>query len=374
MIAFRSTLAAAAALLVAALPAAADTIFLVDGRTVDDVSVKDELLSVVTYREGSKDREVPADQILRIEYERTPQAIGEAEALVAEGDVSQALIELGYYIDASLSTNPDRKFPWGPAMAAKRVIEINASTNQLAATQAAALDLIARFPDSRHVPSAYLAKAEAQTLAGARDNARGSLSDLLALANDRDLSERYTLAARVELAAIDEERSGADRIEALEQIEGDAGSRFPTVRDRSLVAQGEVYLEMADADPSNASDLLDSAQVAFQAAFDSEGAEPATRAGATVGLADCIFRVASPANEKEGLQQAQMRYLRVMVLYPEVSRYSAKAMFRAGVCFLQLADINQDEVAKTRGRKLMRQLKSRYPGSVWEAESRRYVR
>lgn len=374
MIPFRSTLATAATLLVALQVASADTIHLVTGRAIEDVTIKEERLDVVQYRERTSNEEVATDQVLRIEYDRLPEAVDEAEALVAEGQLSQALLELGYYIDASLSSNPDRRFPWGPALAAKRVIEINASANDLTGTQAAAVDLIQRFPESRHVPGAYLAKAEAQVQAGARENARATLADLVTLAESRGLSPRYRLAAQVELAAIDDERSGQQRIDALELLEGEAGSDFPTVRDRSLVAQGEVYLELAENDPSNAAEYIAAARTAFEQAFESEGAEPGTRAGATVGLADCQFLVASPANDVEGLKAALMRYLRVVVLYPDEARYAAKATFYAGSCFLQLADLTDDEQAKSRGRKLMRDVQSRFPDSVWASESRRYVR
>ncbi|QDU69723.1 tetratricopeptide repeat protein [Engelhardtia mirabilis] len=374
MLSLRTSLAAAVTLLVAAQTVGADTITLVDGRKIADVTIQSEELAVVRYRQRNDREEVPTHQVLRIEYDRLPQAIDEADALVAEGQVEQALVELGYYVDASLSTNPDKRFPWGPAAAAKRAVEINASSNKLAATQAAASDLIARFPESRHVPDAYLAKAEAQVQSGDRESARATLTGLTELAKSRGLSDRYTLAAQVELAAIDGDRSGAKRIEALEQLEAQAGSTYPTVRDRALVAQGEVYLELANANPAERAAHLDSARTVFEQALESDGALPATRAGATVGLGDCNFLPASVANDAAGLQRAQMLYLRVVVLYGDEARYASKATFHAGSCFLQLADLNQDEQAKARGRRMMREVQRRYPDSVWADEAKRYVR
>jgi hypothetical protein len=355
-------------------PAAlADTIFLVDGTKLEDVSVQEAQVTNVAYRVRNDRKEVPSERVLRIEFSRKPRAVEEAETLASEGDTALAVLRLYEYVDASTSTNPERQFPWGPAYAAAKRVELLQGVNDFGGTVEAADLLLTKFPESQFAPAGYLAKAEAQTLLGEPAQAAATLGRLVELAGGTGVSARWRLAAQVELAAIDVDTSGNARIDRLEALAKEAGSQFPTVRDRAFVAQGEVYLELADQDPSAAADHVTAARAAFEDAYASEAAEDATRAGALVGLGDCLYRGAATRGDVEGLRRALLdHYLKVVVLYPEQPRYASKATFYAGLCFVQIADATQDAEAKERGRRLMRTVERRYSGSVWADEARRY--
>jgi predicted negative regulator of RcsB-dependent stress response len=364
----RSTTSIAIALLAAAPTALADKILLVDGTVLTDVNVKEETLTVVRY-----DREeVPSEKVLRIEFDSFPDTVGEAELMAAEGDIASAALQLYYYVDASTSSNPERREPWAPAWAAQRRIELLASVNDLQSVVEAADLLLSKFPESRYVPGAYLSKAEALAQQGETAAASATLGALVKLAEAESLSPRWRLSAEVERAAIDGQASFAARVDALEALAAAAGDDFPTVRDRAYVAQGEVYVAQADAGDDVAGSLQ-SARGMFELALESEQAEGVTRAGALVGLADCDFAQASRDSDVEGLTRARDNYLRVIVLHPEQARYVAKALYLCGLCFRQLGDLQEDDESKARARTLMRRLIRDFEGTTWAADARRYA-
>lgn len=359
---------AALALCIAAPLATADTIFLVDGQSIDGVNVKEETLTQVRYDSS----EVDSDRVLRVAFDSYPDAVAEAELLASDGDIASAVLQLYYYVDASTTSNPERREPWAPAYAAQRRIELLGSANDLAGMIDAADLLLAKFPESRYVPTAHLAKAQAQVLQGEPAAAARTLAQLAKLAEDSALSPRWRLTAEVEQAAIDPSTGIEPRIEQLERLAGAAGSEYPTVRDRAYVAQGELYVQLADrGDELEAN--LESARGMFELALESEVSEGATRAGALVGLADCDFAEASRSGSTDGLTKARDNYLRVIVLHADESRYVAKALYLAGLCFRQLGDLQEDEQSKARARSLLRRVIRDYDGTVWATEARRYV-
>lgn len=350
--------------------ASADTIHLVDGTKIEDVDVKAETLSVVEYDRS----EVASDKVLRVEFSEMPDVVGEAELLAADGDVATAVLDLFYYVDSRTSDNGDRRHPWGPAYAAKRRIELLQRVNDLPGVVEAADLLIGRVPDSRYVPGAYLDKAKALVLQGKDAEAAKTLGQLVALAEEQALSPRYRLAAQVEQAAIDPSIKAEARIEALDSLAGAAGNEFPTVRDRAYVAQGELYIQLADVNESRLAELVGEARYLFELAMKSEQGEDATRAGALAGLGDCEFATATRTGDAAGLTKARNEYLRVVVLYPDQAAYVARSMFYAGLCFRQLADVEQDDESRSRSRRLMRSVIRDFPGSRWAEEAARYAR
>ena len=71
-------LAHLAPLALLAAPALADEIYLVDGSAIADTQVVTETFKEVEYREGSRKKTVPAEQVLRIKFSAMPELVDRA--------------------------------------------------------------------------------------------------------------------------------------------------------------------------------------------------------------------------------------------------------------------------------------------------------
>ena len=357
---FRLT-AACAVLICGALPAVSDTIYLTDGSTLSDVSIVDETLLQVVYREKGKSAEktVDPDIVLRVEYRRMPALLDEGNAFLADDEIASALENYEEWIAGVLSgENKKDRQSWAPAYAMRRVLDIHMTLGDLPAVVKAADKLIASRPDSRHVPGAYLAKAEALRLLGKEDKARKAITDFRDVIDRRSLSDLWRLEAELAEILNDSKLKGTSRRDKLITIGTTAGKKYPVVRNRARVAEGESYIE---ANPKQ----YDKARAVFQEIADDPTADDATLAGAYTGLGDCLFeQAAAKVNAEEDasaeLQGALLNYLRVVVVYESQTRYVSKAMFFAGRVF----DLMGEE-SRADAYKMYEAVKTNYPASEW---------
>lgn len=354
--------AACAVLALGALPAVCDTIYLTDGSTLDDVSVIDETLLQVVYREKGRSTEktVSPDDVLRITYRRMPAMLDEGNSFIADGDLGSGLANFEDWI-ASIQSGENTKDrqSWAPAYAMRRVLDINMTVGDLEGVIQAADVLIEKQPGSRHVPGAFLAKAEAQRLLGQNDKARRTITQFRDLIDTKTLSDLWRLEAELADVLNDTTLSGTARRDKLITIATTAGSKYPVVANRARVAEGESYITGDNRE-------FDKARGVFQAIADDPQADDATLAGAYTGLGDCYFQQA--ANKvKRGedatseLRAALLNYLRVVVVYEDQTRYVAKALFYAGRVF----ELMEGDDAQASASKMYRALVTRYPASEW---------
>lgn len=351
-----------------ALPAAAeDVITLTDGSTIEG-KVTEEALRTVSIKVDSKTTKVETERILKVEYERKPQAVDEADTFAAEGAVLDAIETLKAYVEG-LGDKGDRRFGWAPAYALARVVELNASIGDAQGVVEAANALIKQAPESRHVPMAYLAKAEAQTALGQQDKAQRTLNDLLGFVDDQGLSERWRLEVRLGTLVNDTSLGGSGLRDRLDELAAEAGSDYPTVRNKARVAIGESFL-------TGDSPQFDEAREVFEEILADPKADDATLAGAHTGLGDCIFQAAASKVQREQdataeLKAALKHYMRVVVVYPDENRYRPKALFFAGRSYQLLGE--SDPNSSDRARTLLTTIQREYPGSGWASEAERYL-
>ena len=248
---------------VAAPGALADTIYLTSGESIEGVRVSSEGLSLTIYKKGSSEREVATQEVLRVEFERKPELLEDADARLSEDnpDIRGAIADYSLYVDGMLGGNEERRYPWAPAFAAHRALELQLTLGDAPATIAAADKLITNFGESRYAPGAMLTKAEVQA-ASDPAAALATLEGLSAFAGAQGLSERWSLEAELRTALIDPAKSLEQRLEGLEAL-GRKAAAVPSVAVRVTLAQAETQLELADKVPDKSAEYLGGARALY---------------------------------------------------------------------------------------------------------------
>jgi tetratricopeptide (TPR) repeat protein len=359
-------LAAAAAL---GAVARADRLFLTNGSTIECDVLRDTLQGV-TYKSKAKSGEQvqSPEGVLRIEFTKVPSAIDSAEADVTDNNLESAADLFEQFAEGVLNGENRRdKQEWAPAYALRRAIEVNqsiASKDSLARVVTVADKLVARAADSRHVPFAYIAKAEALRDLGKNDEAAAAAVALKEVVESKSLHEAYKLEAALLEVQVNAGLRGQARRDRLIEIASQAGTAYPIVRNRARVAEAETYIEGDAKDFGKALKL-------YEGVVKDPKADAATLAGAYTGLGDCLFqqgveKLKSGAPDAlQTLKDATFAYLRVTVVYKDQSRYAPRAMYFAGRCFDLMG-----EDQKVNARKMYGAVISQYPGSNWAQEAR----
>lgn len=341
----------------------ADNISRTDGTTIEDITIDEETLTEVSYRDGNRERTVPTEEVLSILYTNKPNQIDEADSYYAEGSYLDALDVYDAYVDGFLEGRNQRRHKWAPAYAAWQAVQVNLSLGDLAGVVSASTRIVERLPDSRFVPQAFLMRANALAWQGKSDDAQESLQAFSALIESRGLSTRWDLECRLSLVLTDSSLRGSRRRDALDALEGEAGRNYPTVANRCRVAVGESWLEgiEQERDAGTRASNIGNAQEVFEEILQDFKADEQTLAGAFAGMGDCLFLTAMVDQENPdaaGLQSALHHYLRVSVLYPEEIRYVPRAIYSAGLCFDMMEDYG-------RAGKLWRRVMRDFPGSEY---------
>jgi tetratricopeptide (TPR) repeat protein len=357
-------LAAPLLLALAAGPLGADTIYRTDGPPIEKCTVIEENISSVIYTEEGKSREqaVASDAVLDVVFTSKPPRVEEADLEYEGGKLALAAELFGVYLEERLGGSAERKkWQWAPAYAARQILALRTAMGQADEAIAAADVLIRNFPESRYVPDAYLTKSEVLLLTGRRPEARVALEEFKQLVDERGLSSRYRLEAKLGLLETDDALRGAERRNAFDEISKDAGDEFPTVRNRALVALGQAMLQESD---------FEGATEAFAGVAADPKADDATLAGAYSGLGDCLYQQGISKGDKDVLGEAVKNYMRVVVVYRDQTRYSARAMYFAA----RALDNREQEGDREKAARLYRTVQRQFPGSKWAEEARNYSR
>jgi hypothetical protein len=356
----------AGALLLTAGTAGADTIRQSDGKTISGVKIVDQTLSQVIYKRGNNESTVPSEDVISVEFERMPRELDQAQGLIQDGDLQGALDALDGYVEAQASGDGARE-KWAPAYAAWRAIEVRRQLGDLGGVVQSADRLIQHFGNSRYLPAAYLAKANAQLLLARAPAAKETLDALAQLISSRTLSKRWELECRLGQIAADTQQTGDGKRALLSGVAAEAGSRFPSVANRAGLMEGESYLVQAEAsrDRSEPAAFREQAKRIFERIVADSKSDDSTLAGAYTGLGDCLYYQGASADDKAMLRRAAENYLRVVCIYEEEAEYVPKALFYAMRAFGLMQD-------KGRARDMKAELARLYPDSPWAEQARRF--
>lgn len=368
----RSTflLGAAAALLLAPF-ATADKIFTADGKAIEDVQVLEEGVSEITYRDGRNERTVKTETVVDIVYEDVPRDIANGVTMVEEDDLFGAIQTYDSYVTRILAGDiRETRRRWAPANAAWRIVGLYESLGELEEAATAAQRVITSFPDSRYMPMAYMAKADAEYWSGNAETAQRTLADFKSVIESKSLAERYAIEVDLALIMTNDSLVGQGRRTALSQIVKRAGDKYVTVKNRALVAIGESALDDVTAKRGTAGDLIPVALDHFQRVIDDPLAENVTLAGAYSGKGDCLFQQGAKAQDQAKLKEALLCFLRVAAVYPEQTRYVPKSLFYAGRCF----DLFGTEQGAERAQQMYAEVWFRFQGTKWANEAKNFSR
>lgn len=349
--------------------ALADTITRTDGKVLKDIRITEEGLKDTTYKKGSNTQSLASEDILSVVYEKKPRLVDEADQAWIDEDPFTALALFDDYADGQINKRDSRN-KWAGPYAAWRSIEVCQLLDDVAGIIKRCDRLITSFPDSRFVPPAYLARADAQARSKSGSAAaQKSLNDLVKLVEQESLSQRWALDANLGLVLTDSSMKSSDKRDQLQSIADTAGSQFPTVANRAQVAIGETYISQIDtASEDKKRQLASDARRVFERIVADQKAERQTMAAAYTGLGTAQFHEGALGTDKELGREAFLNFMRVIVLYKEQSRYVAQSMFYAMLCLQGF----EDEVSVQRSREMRFKLMQRYPESTWakEAEQR----
>ena len=147
MISIRHTLPAIALL---ACTGFADTIHKTDGTSLEDCTVVEEGLTEVTYNaSGSKsERQLPSDEVLRIEFEKLPVEIDRALTAIGAGNLLGAAQDLDLYLRGIEAGKRERR-KWAPAYAMDLLIQQFVTMGKVEDVLKYCDMLIQQFPESR---------------------------------------------------------------------------------------------------------------------------------------------------------------------------------------------------------------------------------
>lgn len=349
----------------------ADRIYLADGKSLDDVTIVNETLAGVAYRAAGKSNEqtVQADQVLKVEYDKNvPNLLrGALEELKGESpsrfqDAASGLFD---YADGVLNSGKKEKAAWAPAYALHRAIELNQALNSKASTEEVvklADLLLSKCGDSRYVPYAYVAKANAQRDLGLAKEAGETVATLKEMVRTRAMSDAFRLQAELVEVELSAAKSNQKRDRFIE-IGGQAGTGHPIVRNRARVLEAQTYLESESKDYAKARKI-------YEAVIKDPKADDATLASAYLGMGDCLFQEGADKLRANGdasvvLKDAVLNYLRVVIVYEDQVRYVPKALYQAAKVFEFMGEAN-----KPNARRMLSELVRNYPDSEWASQAR----
>ncbi len=361
--------AAAAALLSTTASAAPDRIYLSDGSIVEDVKVKSQTFTSVTYEpaKGRGESQVDSELVLRVEFDNKPAEISTAEVEAESENYVSAVSGLQNYLQ-NLGDKADRKAPWGPPYARYRIAELMRLGGDVPSMIGAVDELLAKHPDSRYVPLALVDKIEAQMAIGDLAGAKATSDKFGEMVRSKSMPARW----EHEQALRDTLTKGL-KGEALEKelaVVSRAGAAFPTVENRA---------DVAIADSLVLRNQLDKAEALYRGVVEDPSAYDGTLAAAWTGLAELIFNRGEAVRQSKGddnaeakalFEEARMCAMRVVVVYRTEYSFVAKSGFYAGRCFQLIGGPD----AVDRSSRLYRFIVRNFPETRWAQNAREYQR
>ncbi|MHC4393847.1 MAG: tetratricopeptide repeat protein [Planctomycetota bacterium] len=313
--------------------ALADTIVLVDGRTLKDVKVTSETYEEIEYTIHNSKQTEEAANVARISYERTPISYKQAEELMNQGQFLEAA--------RAFESAKGGREKWVDQYALFYAGESYRAAGDHSGASRSYKALLQNHPKTRFFPAAKLGLG--LTLAAQSDHAgaRSAFSELESEARSKGFGERWQLQAQLQTASAFEAEGNGSKANGLYRRLVSKKISHPDIGFAARL--GELR---TGGGSRSVRDL--------QTLIDEEKAPEDVRAGAYVAL--------GKAQREAGDHQASlMSFLRVC-LDPALSNFPAhraEALHLGAQQFEQVKGKDWSE----RANKLRNELRSRYPNS-----------
>lgn len=367
----RSLLAALSFALLAQFAAAqkpSDIVLKKDGARLRGLEITEFALSGIKAQRAGSAVEVPAHQILSVEWGDLPDAFIAARAAMERGDYTNAVQLFGEAANTAKRelVKHDAEF-----------FQIKAAVASIGADQNAARNAADRAKswvgsNATHwrIPEALLLAGRAQRLAGATDDAATTLKDLDDRATREGFGAVWSARAKFELAqaqldggkssdarsTFQSASSAADT--ALGQASGD-DAELRTIKLLAKVGEGETYI--GDKDYTKAESF-------FSSLKRNDSAELA--AAGHAGEGEAILLNALANNRTDELRRAQIALATAAVVDSGAGEIAAKANYYLGRCVLALGQEREGDTFKARAQAYFQIVVSSYPTTRWAGLAR----
>lgn len=337
-----------------------------DGARVRGLEVTEFLLTSVRAKRGSDDVEIPAHQVLAVEWSNLPDAYLVARAAMERGNFAHAVQMFGEaqnQTDRALVKVDAEFFLIQSAVAA-----IGADKNAAATAATRAKAWLTANQNHWRTPAALLLAGRAERLAGTGGGAATTLRELDDRATREGFGAIWSARAKAELALtlLADGKAGEARsafqaagsaVDAALGTPGPDDAELRMLKTQARVGEGETYL--GDKDFARAEQFFHTLAV---------GNEPQLIAAGHAGEGQAIF-LAAGDNLAE-VRRAQVALAKACVFDVTSGDASAKANYFLGRCLLALGPDREGDNFKTRANAYFETVVTGYPTSPWAAQAK----
>lgn len=350
-----------------------DALIKKSGERIRGVEVLDVGLDVVKFRRGGSDSEMPAMQLLQIEWTEPPEAMELGRGAMERGDTSAAA---NFYQEAATRA----------AEAGRKALEqecrflaaraLAAGVGSDASKAGAARDALKVFVDGAgkafRSPEARLLLARTTRLAGDAAASETLLKGIEEAALVEGWGLIWDARAKFEKAiALVEQGKGTEARIAYQAVasvvdaslgsaSGPDAVELQSLKMLALVGQGETYLK---------EDKIAEAK-AFFAKLATAGGGAGSRAAALAGEAHALLLQTAGKPDTKSLRDAQLKAAEAILLDHTSGDTTAKALYVQGRLLLALGSANESDNYKQRARSYFDSVVRYYGTSPWANEAR----
>lgn len=332
-----------------------------DGPPVKGVEVTEFLLSGVRWKRGADTGEVPAHQILAVEWGDLPEQFLIGRSAMERGDFRTATQMFGDVQSARPLVKADAEF-------FKIKTAVAGIGNDKAAASTAALHAKAWLtanPNHWRTPEAMLLAGRAERLAGTGGAAITTLRELDERATREAFGAVWIARAKSELALtlLADGKAGEARNAFQSAVSAaETALMTPSADDAELkslkilarVGEGETFL--AEKEYSKAESF-------FRSLVSSN--QPDLVAAGHAGEGEALFLAAAANNDLNGIRKAQLALATASVHDAQSGEASAKANYYLGRCLLALGPEKEGDNFKQRANAYFQIVVANYPTSRW---------
>jgi TolA-binding protein len=339
-----------------------------DGARVRGLEITEFLLSGVRAKRGGDQVEVPAHQVLTIEWSNLPDAYLFGRTAMEKGDFRNAVQMFGEAL--SVADRPLVKVDAEFFLIKAAVAAIGADKNAAATAAERAKGWLTANPNHWRTPEAMLLAGRAERLAGTGGAAAATLRELDDRATREGFGAIWSARAKSELALTLLADGKAAEARSAFQAAGSAadtalGTPSPddaelrALKTQARVGEGETYLGERD---------FARAETFFRSL--TTGGQPELVAAGHAGEGEAIFLAAVANDRADEYRRAQLALAKASVLDVTSGEASAKANYYLGRCVLALGPEREGDGFKARANAYFQAVVSGYPSSPWAAAAK----